>query len=478
MSREQVNVFAKFRNAEDEAGDLAWASRMGKKAMQMSPAAPGDLEDHFELTDAERVLWRLLRVPRRYIDLERAGVLGPEDTRRVLRGFVSAEVVDVVEGEHGKWIVPMEISRLGKALRGASSEPTSAVRRKARVYRPEIGLDSTSSGEVSTPSAAPAEQVTARASEAATAHPAVDPAAKSPSMQISAKRPASPTASTSSSAPTTSAKGSMRDRLKEMGRSVSVEDAALRRRIEEIFATQGTQNHYQFLGVPMNAGPVEIKQAYLKLARELHPDTLAGTAFADDPDLQHKLEKLFGRLQEANRVLTGAEERKRYDLLLANDPSGGHGADKSKRLRRPDEAQVLFKKAEHYAKAKDFVQAERHYKMALDFDDQSVQYTIQYAWCQYLNPQRDKAKRVLDAVKLLKTLVERGQPDAAWKLALIAQAEHKEEDYLRWVKKTLELSPKHLEAARAQRLIQMRQSKEASEAPKKTRGLLDRLRGR
>lgn len=61
---------------------------------------------------------------------------------------------------------------------------------------------------------------------------------------------------------------------------------------------------YQVLGVDKNAGTADIKKAYRKLARKLHPDVNPNNPEA---------EKRFREVQEAYAVLTDAEKRGQYD---------------------------------------------------------------------------------------------------------------------------------------------------------------------
>ena len=68
------------------------------------------------------------------------------------------------------------------------------------------------------------------------------------------------------------------------------------------------KDYYATLGVPKTASQSEIKKAYRKLARELHPDT------NKDPDA----EKRFKDANEAHAVLSDAAKRKQYDELGAN----------------------------------------------------------------------------------------------------------------------------------------------------------------
>ena len=68
------------------------------------------------------------------------------------------------------------------------------------------------------------------------------------------------------------------------------------------------KDYYAVLGVPKTATPAEIKKAYRRLARELHPDT------NKSPDAERR----FKEANEAHAVLSDAAKRKQYDELGAN----------------------------------------------------------------------------------------------------------------------------------------------------------------
>jgi curved DNA-binding protein len=68
------------------------------------------------------------------------------------------------------------------------------------------------------------------------------------------------------------------------------------------------KDYYAILGVPKAASQADVKKAYRKLARELHPDT------NKDPGAERR----FKEANEAHAVLSDPEKRKQYDELGAN----------------------------------------------------------------------------------------------------------------------------------------------------------------
>ncbi len=72
-------------------------------------------------------------------------------------------------------------------------------------------------------------------------------------------------------------------------------------------------DYYALLGVPRDASPEDIKKAYRRLARELHPDV--------NPDPEHQ--EKFKLVTAAYEVLSDPEKRQMYDL--GGDPLGPRG---------------------------------------------------------------------------------------------------------------------------------------------------------
>jgi curved DNA-binding protein len=74
-------------------------------------------------------------------------------------------------------------------------------------------------------------------------------------------------------------------------------------------------DYYEVLGINKNASEDDIKKAYRKLARKLHPDLNP-----NDKDAQSK----FQKINEANEVLSDPAKRKKYDQYGEN---WEHGAE-------------------------------------------------------------------------------------------------------------------------------------------------------
>lgn len=78
------------------------------------------------------------------------------------------------------------------------------------------------------------------------------------------------------------------------------------RAMQELFQ----EDLYAVLGVEETAQPEEIRKAYLKLAKKLHPDR-----FPNDPEKRAEAQTEFSKVTRAHDVLSDAKQRDEYDTL-------------------------------------------------------------------------------------------------------------------------------------------------------------------
>jgi curved DNA-binding protein CbpA len=89
--------------------------------------------------------------------------------------------------------------------------------------------------------------------------------------------------------------------------------------LASLAASLESKNHYEVLGVAVDATAEQIRAAYFKLARQYHPDSYAG---ADSGTLA-AANKVFSAVTEANRVLSESTKREKY----TNEAVHGHKSE-------------------------------------------------------------------------------------------------------------------------------------------------------
>jgi curved DNA-binding protein CbpA len=102
-------------------------------------------------------------------------------------------------------------------------------------------------------------------------------------------------------------------------------------------------NHYDILGLTINASQDDIKTAYRKLSIKFHPDKNNGDKF---------FEEMFKKINDANEILSNTIRRRQYDILLKD-------FEKEKRTANND---ILRKEADWLKKQEELNRKEEEWR--------------------------------------------------------------------------------------------------------------------
>lgn len=94
----------------------------------------------------------------------------------------------------------------------------------------------------------------------------------------------------------------------------------------------GRKNYYDMLGVPRDATPERIKQAYFDIARVYHPDSHFFDEIVQSTSSPEQTE-IFKLITNAYNTLTHEEKRAAYDRTLPADIKGWENAEKPEWLK-------------------------------------------------------------------------------------------------------------------------------------------------
>jgi tetratricopeptide (TPR) repeat protein len=214
--------------------------------------------------------------------------------------------------------------------------------------------------------------------------------------------------------------------------------------------------HFELLGVQENASAGAIGTAFVRAARQFHPDRLAGAGLQD---LSPLAEKILARLSEAAMVLGDAKRRAEYVASLA---TGGPVVRTN--LPTVFEAENLFLKGEVFLKKGEHAKAIECFTSASQGNPGEPQYRAYLAWARFDDPHARKEALVRDTLKTIEEVV-RERPRFVrgfyW-VGLLWKFLNEADKAERAFREVVTLDTSFIDAGRELRLIEMRKSKPAS----------------
>ena len=99
--------------------------------------------------------------------------------------------------------------------------------------------------------------------------------------------------------------------------------------LRELLARQAKLNHFQVLGVSPNVAPLEIRPAFVRLAKLYHPDRFRGVP----SELAALAAEVFARISTAHDTLTDPQARQVYESELQTGKSAEQQRQDVRRIR-------------------------------------------------------------------------------------------------------------------------------------------------
>ncbi len=220
-----------------------------------------------------------------------------------------------------------------------------------------------------------------------------------------------------------------------------------------------TADYFTLLGVSQEASHSEIAAAFQVRQQRYHPDTLVGI----DAGLVHeKLEELYLRVHAAYQTLADPEARRRYLAKLEGEPGTSvpsyhppRGDDNRGDSEPGPEAERLAQEGQALLREGDFRGAAAHFCRAHDLKP-DLRFLAYRAWAAYLaNPGAERVSFEQELRGLHKE--HENEPIFTYLLANYFQREKDTKRAEVFYEKTLEIDPRHIDAARQLRIMRMRQ---------------------
>lgn len=246
---------------------------------------------------------------------------------------------------------------------------------------------------------------------------------------------------------------------------------ATRAAIEDLHARLGSLTLFDLLKISETASPNEVSSAFVRGARQFHPDRLAGVGLAD---LVPKAEQIVARMSEASLILQDPARRAEYVASLRT----GHqpGTDNVPGLLG---AETTFLKGEVFLKKGDYPRAVECFTAAIKGNPNEPQYKAYLAWARFDDPRTRKETVVRDVQRTIQEVVQQHPRFARghfwlgqlWKF--LNEPGRAEQAFA----EAVNLERDFIEAGRELRLLQMRRRKgtPVGKSDDKGSGLMNRL---
>jgi len=226
---------------------------------------------------------------------------------------------------------------------------------------------------------------------------------------------------------------SLSHRRAPQGEGASRFDA--RQSLLESFLTLHSANHYELLGLPVDAKLDQIIAAYEQRTRQFAPDVFANIDLGED---QVKLDAVRAAFSKAVKTLSNVTARTAYDAQLATAQSSD--------VHDPLEAELAFKRAQAHFDVGEYDAALSQLERALQQDPEQPEYMAQLGWVQFRAALNGGSQHTETARAHLEQALERA-PDleiAHEGLGLIALEKAQHQNARDHLNRALELNPTRL----------------------------------
>ena len=214
------------------------------------------------------------------------------------------------------------------------------------------------------------------------------------------------------------------------------------------------EDWFALLGIPEEASPEEVKDAYFRLVKVLHPDRLTRAGVTD---LQAEANHVFRALTAAFNTLNDPRSRAAYEGRRKAATAEG-GVAPAERSSSTEDMRIYTHRGELMLKRRAYAEAEAFFRKAIELAPGDPHLHIKLGSAIFYNEARDKTPREEEARKLWERAQELAdnRAEALYHLAVYWKEKGDLEKVENLLRDAVSLQPGYVEAKRELRLLLMR----------------------
>jgi curved DNA-binding protein CbpA len=211
---------------------------------------------------------------------------------------------------------------------------------------------------------------------------------------------------------------------------------------------------FALLDLPLTATEKDIKEAYFRVARLVHPDSLQKQSLADR---RVDAAYVFDKVTQAYQVLMDPKQRE--VCIKAKEAGAPAPLSKDDGKLQEEQAKIALHKGKMFLNRRSYLEAEKHLKLLTDLRPDDARGHLLLGWSIFQNQDRPKDSRLEEAKTAFAraTKLEPDNPDGQYYMALYYKEKGDAENVRKHLKKAIQAKPDHVSAQRELRLLDMRE---------------------
>lgn len=219
-------------------------------------------------------------------------------------------------------------------------------------------------------------------------------------------------------------------------------------RVAEFYSAIGDKDYYEILGVSRDSAVEEIRDSYYHLVKHYHPDVNPNA----DQETRAKAEEIFTRITTAYETLSQGDKRSQYD-------SHEELSALKSQAKYIYEAEMTFKKGITLLIQRNYTEAEKHLREAVQMNPDEAAYLGAHGWTRFLAAE-DKMSVLQEVRSCLENAIKMNDkiPENYYYMGCVYKHTNDLRNAAKYFEKAIEIDPDYIEAKREVRLINTRRT--------------------